>query len=271
MNMTQTLIFVGKDNIAEYHEWTMNEPIDIENPGYGTSMAPFRVDDVVPKPKNERIGATGKPVIERLCQLPEVVLNGRNPQVTIQSHIANYQGASRVASPPSALATILLLEPCCPHSANFDSGISLTYRLKSTRHTKEPSGTPARLLLAWEVTFPKSAQVRSSVCGFRGVSSKHWLFNYGPEFEPPCRHVVGGVPETARSPTQNPWRHILKSNRLSPCATVVNYVGGYGLGGEGDDTTPGFESGNSDKSTGCGHHNTHSLIWSQGEGDGGGE
>nr|CAD7574541.1 unnamed protein product [Timema californicum] len=137
---------------------------------FGTSVVPSRVDDVVCKPLDKNIGVTGKSVIEKLCQFPEVVLEGRHIQVTIQSNIANVQkssdtcsgtpgatpvkqwatcltlvslsvqcshqvslvssvssgyfalwsaipptasGASGVASPPAALATTPLLEPCC--------------------------------------------------------------------------------------------------------------------------------------------------------------
>nr|CAD7602941.1 unnamed protein product [Timema genevievae] len=54
--------------------------------GFGTSMAPSRVDDVIPKPLNKRIGDTGKSVVEGLRQLPEVVLDGRHIQVAMQSH-----------------------------------------------------------------------------------------------------------------------------------------------------------------------------------------
>nr|CAD7199055.1 unnamed protein product [Timema douglasi] len=49
---------------------------------FGTSMAPTRVDDVVPKPLDKRIGDTGKSVVERLRQSPEVVLDGRG----VESH-----------------------------------------------------------------------------------------------------------------------------------------------------------------------------------------
>nr|CAD7425145.1 unnamed protein product [Timema monikensis] len=38
---------------------------------FGTSMAPTRVDDVVPKPLDKRIGGTGKFGVEGLCQSPE--------------------------------------------------------------------------------------------------------------------------------------------------------------------------------------------------------
>nr|CAD7441803.1 unnamed protein product [Timema bartmani] len=43
--------------------------------GFGTSMTPFRVDDVIPMPLDKRIGGTGKYVVEGLFQLPEVVLD----------------------------------------------------------------------------------------------------------------------------------------------------------------------------------------------------
>nr|CAD7444041.1 unnamed protein product [Timema bartmani] len=42
---------------------------------FGTSMAPSRVDDVILKPLDKRIGGTGKFVVEGLRQLPEVVLD----------------------------------------------------------------------------------------------------------------------------------------------------------------------------------------------------
>nr|CAD7462034.1 unnamed protein product [Timema tahoe] len=54
--------------------------------GFGTSMTPFRVDDVIPMPLDKRIGGTGKSVVEGLFQLPEVVLDGRHIQVAMQSH-----------------------------------------------------------------------------------------------------------------------------------------------------------------------------------------
>nr|CAD7572817.1 unnamed protein product [Timema californicum] len=55
--------------------------------GFGTSVAPTRVNDVIPKPLDKRIGGTGKSVVEGLSQLPEVVLDGRHIQVSMQSHI----------------------------------------------------------------------------------------------------------------------------------------------------------------------------------------
>nr|CAD7445006.1 unnamed protein product [Timema bartmani] len=51
--------------------------------GFGTSMAPSRVDDVIPKPLDKRIGGTGKSVVEGLRQLPEVVLDSRYIQVSV--------------------------------------------------------------------------------------------------------------------------------------------------------------------------------------------
>ncbi|CAG2056018.1 unnamed protein product, partial [Timema podura] len=60
--------------------------------GFGTSMAPSRVDDVIPKPLNKRIGGTGKSVVEGLRQLPEVVLDGRHIQVAMQSHSKHTKG-----------------------------------------------------------------------------------------------------------------------------------------------------------------------------------
>nr|CAD7460886.1 unnamed protein product [Timema tahoe] len=44
---------------------------------------------VVPKPLDKRIGGTGKSVVEGLRQLPEVVLDGRHIQVTMQNLIPN--------------------------------------------------------------------------------------------------------------------------------------------------------------------------------------
>nr|CAD7258201.1 unnamed protein product [Timema shepardi] len=55
--------------------------------GFGTSMSPTRVDDVVPKPLNMKIGGTGKSGVEGLRQSPEVVLDGRHIQVAMQSLI----------------------------------------------------------------------------------------------------------------------------------------------------------------------------------------
>nr|CAD7570012.1 unnamed protein product [Timema californicum] len=43
--------------------------------GFGTSMAPTRVNDVFPKPLDKRIGGTGKSSVEGLRQTPEVVLS----------------------------------------------------------------------------------------------------------------------------------------------------------------------------------------------------
>nr|CAD7439536.1 unnamed protein product [Timema bartmani] len=54
--------------------------------GFGTSMAPSRVDDVIPKPLDKRIGGTVKSVVEGLRQPTEVVLDGRHIQVAMQSH-----------------------------------------------------------------------------------------------------------------------------------------------------------------------------------------
>nr|CAD7572809.1 unnamed protein product [Timema californicum] len=51
--------------------------------GFGTSMAPARVDDVVPKPLDKRIGGTGKSSVERLRLSPEVVLDDRHIQVML--------------------------------------------------------------------------------------------------------------------------------------------------------------------------------------------
>nr|CAD7203721.1 unnamed protein product [Timema douglasi] len=65
---------------------------------FGTSVVPSRVDDVVCKPLDNNIGVTGKSVIEKLCQFPEVVLEGRHIQVTIQSNIANVQKSSDTCS-----------------------------------------------------------------------------------------------------------------------------------------------------------------------------
>nr|CAD7585946.1 unnamed protein product [Timema genevievae] len=48
--------------------------------GFGTSVAPSRVNDF-PKSLDKRIGGTEKPVVEGLCQLLEVVLDGRHLQV----------------------------------------------------------------------------------------------------------------------------------------------------------------------------------------------
>nr|CAD7443944.1 unnamed protein product [Timema bartmani] len=60
--------------------------------GFGTSVAPSRVDDIAPKPLDKRIGGTEKSVVEGLRQLPEVVLVGRHLQVAMQSHITNVSG-----------------------------------------------------------------------------------------------------------------------------------------------------------------------------------
>nr|CAD7409300.1 unnamed protein product [Timema cristinae] len=51
------------------------------------SMAPPRVDDVVPKPLDKRIGGTRKSGVEGLRQSPEVVLDVRHIQVTMKSLI----------------------------------------------------------------------------------------------------------------------------------------------------------------------------------------
>nr|CAD7398888.1 unnamed protein product [Timema poppensis] len=55
--------------------------------GFGTSMPPTRVNEVVPNPLYKRIGGTGKSVAEGLHQSLEVVLDGRHIQVTMQSLI----------------------------------------------------------------------------------------------------------------------------------------------------------------------------------------
>nr|CAD7448595.1 unnamed protein product [Timema bartmani] len=57
--------------------------------GFGTSVAPSRVNDVITKPLDKRIAGTEKSVVEGLRQIPEVVLNGRHIQVAVQSHIPN--------------------------------------------------------------------------------------------------------------------------------------------------------------------------------------
>nr|CAD7595660.1 unnamed protein product [Timema genevievae] len=73
--------------------------------------------------------------------------------------------------------------------------------------------------MALKDSFPSVQPSASlfSVCGFQGASSKYCLFSYGPEFEPPCQHVTGGVPKTARFPQASP-RH------LDPLA--LGYCGG---------------------------------------------
>nr|CAD7263141.1 unnamed protein product [Timema shepardi] len=63
--------------------------------GFGTLMAPSRVDDVIPKPLDKRIGGTGKSLVEGLRQLPEVVLDGRHIKVTMQT-FRTYQGVSTI-------------------------------------------------------------------------------------------------------------------------------------------------------------------------------
>nr|CAD7448865.1 unnamed protein product [Timema bartmani] len=52
-------------------------------------MAPSRVDDVILKPLDKRIGGTVKSVVKGLRQLLEVVLDSRHIQVVVQSHIPN--------------------------------------------------------------------------------------------------------------------------------------------------------------------------------------
>nr|CAD7453723.1 unnamed protein product [Timema tahoe] len=66
--------------------------------GFWTSVAPSRVDDVVLKPLDKRIGGTGKPIVERLRHFSEVVLDGRHLQIMSQSHIANVSGKIRSRS-----------------------------------------------------------------------------------------------------------------------------------------------------------------------------
>ncbi|CAG2059720.1 unnamed protein product, partial [Timema podura] len=62
---------------------------DIKLTGFGTSMVPSRINDVIPKPLDKRVGGNGKSVVEGLCQLPEVVLDVWNIQVAMQSLIPN--------------------------------------------------------------------------------------------------------------------------------------------------------------------------------------
>nr|CAD7405274.1 unnamed protein product [Timema poppensis] len=129
--------------------------------GFGTSVTPSRVNDVISDPLYKKIGDIGKSVVERLNQLPELV--------TLQSHIVN------VLSHPSNSVRCVwgLLSPICPYhnsttravssegSANLVSGnlgMSFTYRLKSTGPTKEPYGPPSRMLLTWKVAFPKDVE-----------------------------------------------------------------------------------------------------------------
>nr|CAD7196953.1 unnamed protein product [Timema douglasi] len=55
--------------------------------GFGTSMAPLRVDGVVPKPLVKRIDGTRKSGVEGLRKSPEVGLDGKHIHVVVQSLI----------------------------------------------------------------------------------------------------------------------------------------------------------------------------------------
>nr|CAD7452632.1 unnamed protein product [Timema tahoe] len=57
--------------------------------GFGMSVAPISVNDVVPKPLDKRIDGTEKLVVEGLRQIPEVVLDAMHLQVLRQSHVAS--------------------------------------------------------------------------------------------------------------------------------------------------------------------------------------
>nr|CAD7569414.1 unnamed protein product [Timema californicum] len=59
-----------------------------DHQGFGTSVAPSTVDDVILKPLDMKIGDTGKSVVG-LRQFPEVVLDDRHMQVAMQSLISD--------------------------------------------------------------------------------------------------------------------------------------------------------------------------------------
>nr|CAD7197351.1 unnamed protein product [Timema douglasi] len=74
--------------------------------GFGTSMAPTGVNDVVPKPLDKRIGGTGKSGVEGLRQTPEVVLDVRDSK-------CDYPAAC------NAMETLLLHEDLVKGGASF--------------------------------------------------------------------------------------------------------------------------------------------------------
>nr|CAD7431485.1 unnamed protein product [Timema monikensis] len=77
-----TRVAVGKKDVP-----ATRVAVGKKDQGFGTSMAPTSVNDVISKPLDKRIGGTRKSGIEGLRQSPEVVLDGRHIQVVMQSLI----------------------------------------------------------------------------------------------------------------------------------------------------------------------------------------
>nr|CAD7439607.1 unnamed protein product [Timema bartmani] len=137
--------------------------------GFGTSMAPSRLDDVIPKPLYKRIGGTGKSVVEGLRQLPEVVLAGKHIQVTMQRLIPN------IPSIAALFSTLILVLQVVSHPSNC---VRCVWSRLSTSCPRHDSATRA-------VSSAYSANLVSGDFGMslqdKGYPRPSYLFETGSE------------------------------------------------------------------------------------------
>nr|CAD7460874.1 unnamed protein product [Timema tahoe] len=135
-----------KEQIAATNDKSCEEIDSKRSWAFGTSVAPSRVDDIVPKSLDYRIGGTGKPVIERLRQLLYL-------QILVQSHIVNVPGC--IHNDPQTPALECLHPPHKHiHQSPGQLGIQHKSQVLSTVHPSDMLSKQLEWGQPVELSFP---------------------------------------------------------------------------------------------------------------------